>query len=82
MNKDYVQFHLQEALEEIEATIKEIDSKNDYGQAEFTVAVNHIYHHINTAWNARNSTEREAQECSESNFQKWRQFPTDMSMES
>jgi predicted transcriptional regulator len=82
MNKDYVLYHLREALEEIETIIGEIESDTDYSQPEFSVAMSHIYHHINTAWNSRSSSEEEAEEVSENNFREWRQFPTDISMES
>lgn len=81
MNRDYVLFHLKEALEEINKTIKEITTEADYDDSEFSVAMAHLYHHINSAWNARNASDEEAKECSEANFQIWRHFPTDIDME-
>lgn len=75
MNKSYVLFNLREALEELHRTIDEIENSPDYDYGEYTVAMSHLYHHINTAWNARNVSEVEAQECGEANFHKWRQFP-------
>ena len=80
MNKEWVLFHLKEALEEIENTIKEIESEPEYDNPEFSVAMAHLYHHVNTAWNSRQSSEKEGEESSESNFSKWRQFPTDVDM--
>ncbi len=80
MNKDWVLFHLREALEEINITINDIEGDPEYGIGEYSVAMQHLYHHINTAWNSRDCTVEEADECSESNFSKWRRFPADIGM--
>ena len=80
MNKEWVLFHLKEALEEIESTIKDIESGPEYDYGEYSVAMAHLYHHVNTAWNARDCSEDEAEESSENNFRKWRQFPADIDM--
>jgi hypothetical protein len=82
MNKDWVLFHLKEAKDEIENTIKEIESQPDYDDPEFSVAIAHLYHHVNTAWNSRHCSNEEAEESSESNFERWRQFPTNVDMSS
>lgn len=82
MNKDYVLYNLRDALKEIEDTIKDIESDPEYGEGEYSVAVNHLYHHVNTAWNARYASVAEVDECSEESFQKWRQFPQDVEMQS
>ena len=80
MNKPWVLFHLREALEEIEATIKDIEEEPEYDGPEFSVAIAHLYHHVNTAWNSRHSTAEDALESSVMNFERWRQFPTDVDM--
>jgi hypothetical protein len=36
----------------------------------------HLYHHINTAWNARNSTSGIGQ-ATDAEFREWSAFPTD-----
>lgn len=81
MNKDYVLYNLKEAREEIETTIREIASEEDYGHGDYSVAMTHLYHHINTAWNARDASEIEAKECSEEDFLAWRQYPKDLDMD-
>ena len=78
INKDYVLFHLQEAYEELARTIAEIANESGYAQEEFTVAMAHLFHHLNTAWNARNVTVDRAAACSETDFERWRQFPKDL----
>jgi hypothetical protein len=76
MNKRFVLFNLREAKEELERMIRELEDDPKYDDADFVVAMSHLYHHLNTAWNARDSSESEAVECSQQNFDRWRQFPS------
>jgi hypothetical protein len=77
MNKDYVLWNLKEAAEELAKIIAEVEAApedEDLEVADF----GHLYHHINTAWNAREATKEETDECSEANFYLWRRFPDDL----
>ncbi len=78
MNKEYILYNLKEALEQLSNTIHELEKDKDYEYGDFRVDMEHLYHHVNTAWNAQNSSAQESCECSESNFNRWRQFPKDM----
>jgi hypothetical protein len=40
--------------------------------------MSHLYHHVNTAWNARNSTNEESMECSDEDFNRWGRYPSDL----
>jgi hypothetical protein len=44
--------HLREAHEELGRTIAEIGETPDHGSGELQVLMSHLYHHLNTAWNA------------------------------
>jgi hypothetical protein len=81
MNKDYIIYNLKEAKAELESILEEIDEDTEYDEGVFLIAMKHLYHHVNTAWNSRDSTEKESTECSQKNFDKWRQFPNDIYME-
>ena len=76
MNKDYVLYNLKEAAEQLQETIAELESDPEYGNGEFVFDMSHLYHHINTAWNAREESEAAVMECSESDFEKWRAMPS------
>jgi len=78
MNKEWVLFHQQEALKEIEDTIKEIESQSDCDDHKFSLAITHLYHHVNTVLNSRHFSIREVEEPSKINFSKWCQFLTDV----
>ncbi|MGC4095727.1 MAG: hypothetical protein QM706_01310 [Nitrospira sp.] len=80
MNRDHTLWQLHEAAEELQRTICEIEDKSEYGYGEFMVAMQHLYHHLNTAWNARDESPERIQACSEADFVQWRQFPQDMCM--
>lgn len=54
MNKDFVLFNLREAHESLQRIIKDIESQPDYDYGEYIVEMTHLYHHVNTAWNAQN----------------------------
>lgn len=76
MNKDHVLFHLREAQEELESMILELNTEPEYGFGEYVIGMSHLYHHLNSAWNGRDASVQEVEECSQSNFETWRQMPT------
>ena len=78
MNKEYILYNLKEASKQLAETINELETDKGYEYGEFRVDMEHLYHHLNTAWNAQNSSDQESRECLESNYSKWRQFPKDM----
>ena len=75
MNNNAVLFHLREAKEELDRTIAEVEAAPDYDIGEFRVAMSHLYHHLNTAWNGRNATAEAHRECAKPDFDSWRKFP-------
>ena len=79
MNKDYVLFNLREAQEELEQMIRAL-GEADYDNGDYVVAMTHLYHHVNTAWNARDASRERAEACSEEDFRQWRQFPADIDL--
>jgi hypothetical protein len=77
MNKDYVLYNLDEAHKALGEIIADMRSNRDYDYGEYVVDLSHVYHHLNTAWNARDATKAAADECSEADFYRWRQFPSE-----
>jgi hypothetical protein len=80
MNTQWILFHLREAQEELTRTIKELESAAPEDDVEFRIAMEHLYNHVNTAWNSRYVTDEQAAQCSDEDFYKWRDFPSDISM--
>ena len=75
MNREWVLFHLREAQDELSKTISDIASDPGYDVGNFVVALGHLYHHVNTAWNSRDEPPNRVEPCSEDDFYAWRQFP-------
>ncbi len=80
MNKAYILLNLREAAEQLQRTIKQLETEPGYGEGRFQIAMEHAYHHLNHAWNARHATLAESAECSDANFAKWRAFPKDIDL--
>ena len=78
MNRDWVVFHLTEARDEINKTLAEINETPDYDYGEFWVAMQHLYHHANTAWNSRDATQTQVENATDEDFNRWSQFPSDL----
>jgi hypothetical protein len=78
MNKDLILFHLNEAEEQLRKTIKALRDDPAYEFGNYLVEMQHLYLHLNTAWNGRDATETQFAECSQPDFDAWRRFPTDL----
>lgn len=78
LNKDYIRFHLQEASEAALQIMADIESEQDYDIGSYIVDMTHLFHHANTAWNARFATSEQVAVCSEKDYEHWRQYPLDL----
>jgi hypothetical protein len=77
MNKDFILSNLQEAKEELDRLIEDIYKDNEFNYDDYYVALQHLYHHLNTSWNARKENKDILENCTEDDFNKWRKFPED-----
>ena len=76
MNKDYALYNLTEAHKALGELIADMKADPQYDYGEYVVDMTHVYHHLNTAWNAREATKAATDECAEEDFYRWRQFPS------
>ena len=77
MNRDFVLFHLREVAEEMSRTVREIESDPEYGAGQLLVAMQHTYHHLNSAWNGREIAELKALNINDSAWNRLGGFPPD-----
>jgi hypothetical protein len=75
MNRDAILFHLKAAKKELDRTITEIEKDKSYDIDDFRPAMGHIYHHLNTAWNGKDTPAKEYPDASRHQFHDWRKFP-------
>lgn len=80
MNRQWVLFHLREAAEGLSRTIQEIEADHGYDHAEYWPAMQHVYHHLNTAWNARDASPADVANETDDMFNEWSRFPPDLPM--
>lgn len=78
MNKEHLRFHLQEALEELSRTVAECENTPDFSEGELLIGMQHLYHHLNTAWNTRNLEHERIEQGSDADFNVWGAFPKDI----
>ena len=76
-NKDIVKFNIEEAKEQLEEILNDIETDLEFSDVEFQISLEHAYHHLNFAWNARNVEEKRAIKCSEKDYKEWSKFPID-----
>lgn len=79
MNRELVLHHLAEAHEALSRLLDDARQDPDWGVGDLFAEMPHLYHHINTAWNARDSTNAIGQ-VSETEFRQWGAFPVDLAM--
>src|SRR5436190_5446875 len=75
MNRRIILFHLREAAEELNRTVKELARDPRYSEGKLEVVMGHLYHHLNTAWNGRKQTDKQFQHCTDKDFNRFRKFP-------
>jgi len=73
MNNRVILFHLEEAAEQLKATIEGLKTNQNFEKEAYQIEMSHLYHHLNTAWNGRDCTDQE--HLAGANFDKWRKFP-------
>ena len=79
MFKDHALFNLAEAKEAIEQLMAEMRSDPNYGYGSYFVDMQHIYWHINSAWNSREFDSSES-ELTHEQYESFIKFPTDLEL--
>ena len=77
MKKDYLLFNLEEAKEAIDQLISDINNDPDYDVGNYIVDMQHIYSHINSAWNGKDFDSNH-EELTDELYQKFTKFPDDL----
>ena len=79
MNRALVLHNLAEAHEALGRMPEDARRDSEWGIGELAAEMPHLYHHLNTAWNARDSSNAVG-EASDAEFRQWSQFPADLPM--
>ncbi len=80
MYKEFIVSELKEAKKELEQMIGEIEKDTDCDFNDYFIEIQHIYHHINKAWNMKKEDKETIKNCSEKDFFRWSKFPSDIAL--
>lgn len=80
LNKQVIRYNLEEAEEEIAVMLERLRRPDEYGEASFHASMQHLYHHLNTAWNARREPPEAVAQASPVQLEAWNRFPTDVKL--
>lgn len=78
MNREQVLSHLSEARDAIEQTIRDLRADPDFEDAQYWVDLQHVYHHLNTAWNSRAASKSQIAAATDADFNRWSSYPVDL----
>ena len=81
INWEIVLSDIADARSDLQYIEHRVKSEHALNEEEFRVTLQHVYHHLNFAWNARHqSTERYAN-LTDEDFISWGQYPADIDYE-
>jgi len=73
MNRQVIESNIKEAREQLEEIEQRLSDKLTEG--ELLVMLQHAYHHLNFAWNARKVSNSRYDKMSEKEFNEWSKYP-------
>ena len=79
MFKDYALFNLAEVKEAIEKLMADMQSDPDYDYGNYVVDMQHIYWHLNSAWNGRDFDSSQSKLTDEL-YDAFIRFPSDLEL--
>lgn len=78
INLNIVTTNIKEAHEELQKIVQTMAKNANMDETELGIALAHIYHHLNFAWNARFKSDLEYATLSDDDFIQWSRFPEDI----
>jgi hypothetical protein len=78
LNWEIVLSNLAEAREQLEEIELRVKAGNPPAEREFQIMLEHAYHHLNFAWNARRVTTERYSRLTEDEFNRWSKFPKEL----
>lgn len=73
MNRQIIESNIKEAREQLEEIEKRLSA--NLSEGELLVMLQHAYHHLNFAWNAKKVSNSRYAKMSEEEFSEWGKYP-------
>ena len=80
LNWKMIKSNIAEARDELEVIEAKIDSDEMLDEVEYQIKMEHVYHHLNFAWNARNISRDRYVNLTDQDFNKFGKFPEDIEL--
>ena len=74
--KHILLYDLKDALEGLQRCVTEMENESGFDESDYHVHMQHIYFHLNNAWNLRNESFDEINK--EHGLDRWSCFPKDI----
>ena len=78
LNWEIIRSNIAEAREQLEEIEKRAKSRKPPCKEELQIMLQHAYHHMNFAWNARHQSTKWYAHLTDADFDAWKQFPSDI----
>lgn len=78
MNSKFILYNFQEIEEEVEILMSRL--RTELTHDDFYKSVQHIYHHLNIAWNARNTEPGIVPDLDDPRMDEWKEFPKNIKL--
>ena len=78
LTSENITHNLEDALDGLQKLNQRISSGEITDEVEFQIAMQHIYHHLNFAWNTRRESIEKYVGMTEEQFNQWGKFPEDL----
>lgn len=75
LNWEIILSNLTEAREQIEQIERGAKNANKPSEVELQIMMEHVYHHLNFAWNTRHTSTKNYSNLSDDDFNEWSKFP-------
>ena len=78
LNWEIILSNLAEAREQIEQIEERAKNRKKPAEVELQIMLEHVYHHLNFAWNIRHKTSFNYSTLSDEEFNKWSKYPQEI----
>ncbi len=78
LNRWIIARNIREAREELHRLERQLSSRRPPDEIELQIGLEHAYHHLNFAWNARSASNARYANLTNRDFNRWGRFPAIM----
>ena len=78
LNIDIIKSNIQEAREQLQEIETSLLQKRSFNEGYLQVSIEHAYHHLNTAWNARFIPQKRYKQSTNNDYNTWGKYPQDI----